>query len=86
MSDDKDLQQVATVGTTWTPLPAPMPPDTSIAVMLTINVPEYAQVQRNSLTGQLMIDGVSIPDLINLRDALTEQITKLQAGDGWEPI
>ncbi len=79
---DKDLQQLPPVATTWTPIPEQPP----IAITPTINIPDYAQVRRNALTGVVEISDITMADLVSLRDALTNQIIKLEQGDGWEPL
>ena len=80
----EDLQRMPPIGANWSAQPVPR-----TAVELMINVPDHAEVLRNTLTGQVQIKNLQIEDLISLRDALTEQITTLQqqkARNGWEPL
>jgi len=86
MTESADLQH-AEAPANWQPAPED---NLVLAVCLTINVPPHVTVERNQTTGELKLDGLLVPDLVSLRDALTEQIahvTQEQARKaGWAPI
>ena len=69
--------------------------ESSVPVTLTISTPPDARVRRNSMTGQLEIDDVTILDLVELRDSIDQQILDLyerareqavKIEHSWEPL
>jgi hypothetical protein len=37
-------------------------------------------------TGQIMIDDITVNDLTDLRDSISDQINEVQKRNGWEPF
>lgn len=83
MSDD--LQRGAPIGVEWKPVEEEKPVQT-ITVTLVNDVPEHAHVSRNVATGQIMIDDITVNDLTDLRDSISDQINEVQKRNGWEPF
>jgi hypothetical protein len=75
----------APIGVEWKPVEEEKPVQT-ITVTLVINVPEHAHVSRNVATGQIMIDDITVNDLTDLRDSISDQINEVQKRNGWEPF
>jgi hypothetical protein len=83
MSDN--LQRNPPVGVDWTGNNSAQPAQAGL-VTLFIGVPDDARVRRNTITGQIEIDDITVSDLVNLRDSIDQQITELNKKAGWEPL
>lgn len=82
-----DLQRI-TLGAQWAA--EAVNPDLDVGVELWINIPDYAAVERNPVTGQVAIREIRLSDLISLRDSIDAQITQIQdqlrERNVWEPL
>lgn len=78
-----DLQRTSPIGTDWEP---PKFDPELAGILLSINIPDHARVRRNTITNVVEISDLRLSDLISLRDALGEQISKIARGEGWEEL